>query len=229
MAPPRRREYHVNPKSVPRARRASLSLDRWTAGEVEISGADGSKRLRKPHTSRATHGSVIVTLSGAPCRWPLFVRGRTQTPEPRDHDKQKSEVLAPKNSPVRVKVMKPRTMQGDSGIRPTLVIRQNAASAYSQSIGIGSTRCGSAAPDQVRMIRSLAARFLRPAGRKCFRLPKASYARPFGCPSSQHSSTKSQKTPSKKRMETCSGRCSRRRKLKKNLKALSYLVRVGGT
>ena len=38
MAPPRRREYHVNPKSIPRARHASLSLERWTAGEVEIRG-----------------------------------------------------------------------------------------------------------------------------------------------------------------------------------------------
>ena len=178
MAPPRRREYHVNPKSIPRARHASLSLERWTAGEVEIRGADGSKRLRKPHTNRATHGSVIVTLSGAPCRWPLFVRGRTQTPEPHDHDIQKSEVLAPKSSPVRVKVVKPRTKATAVSVQPWL--RQNAASAYSQSIGIGSTRCGSSAPDQTLMIRSLAARFLRTAGRKCFKPHKASYAKPFG-------------------------------------------------
>ena len=207
----------MNPKSIPSARHASLSLDRWTAGEAEIRGADGPKRLRKPHTSRATHGSVIVTLSGAPCRWPLFVRGKTQTPEPRDHDIQKSEVLAPKSSPVRVKVVKPRTKATAVSVQPWL--RQNAASAYSQSTGIGSTRCGSSAPDQVRMIRSLAARFLRTAGRKCFRPHKASYARPFGWPSSQQSSTKSQKTPSKKGMETGSGRCSRRRKLKKHFRA----------
>ena len=154
----------MNPKSIPSARHASLSLDRWTAGEAEIRGADGSKRHRKPHTSRATHGSVIVTLSGAPCRWPLFVRGKTQTPEPRDHDIQKSEVLAPKSSPVRVKVVKPRTKATAVSVQPWL--RQNAASAYSQSTGIGSTRCGSSAPDQVRMIRSLAARFLRTAGGK---------------------------------------------------------------
>ena len=216
----------MNPKSIPRAQHASLSLGRWTAGEVEIRGADGPKRLRKPHTSRATHGSVIVTLSGAPCRWPLFARGRTQTPDPRDHDIQKSEVLAPKNSPIRMKVMKPRTKATAISVQPWL--RQNAASAYSQGIGMGSTRCGSSAPDQVRMIRSLAARFLRTAGRKCFRPHKASYARPFGCPSSQHSSTKSQKTPSEKKMETRSGRCSRRRKLKKNLRALSYLVKYRG-
>ena len=32
MAPPRRREYHVNPKSIPRARHASLCLDRCMDG-----------------------------------------------------------------------------------------------------------------------------------------------------------------------------------------------------